>query len=351
MTTLPFDVGIQLGGGQSQGTGLLGFLGSPQASALAQGLLAASQPSMRGPQTLGGGFAQGLGLARDEAERQRRAQMDERRFNLEEMRQNLEVQKLGQSMADAQRKQQAEEIRRARIENMLGMMGSGGLLAQQAPTGIQGAVGPGLLNGAQVPIDTGMAQEAPQRVIPEIGAAQAQQPLGLGFSQEQLKNARLAYALGDERAAIMALTTPDKVSEATTQFRTSNQRAVQAIDNVLPEIDKMIGKEYPVQVPGVTHIVSPGRQADYRADTAQVVESLLSAFQLPQTDASVKKIAAMVEKQPFESDANYDKRLRRLQGDLKRRREAALKVTGGRYRGAEEQGVAETTSDDPLGLF
>lgn len=110
----------------------------------------------------------------------------------------------------------------------------------------------------------------------------------------------------------------------TKAFITQNQKLVQSVDNTLPMIDSLINEPGPGQLIG--KYKHPDEQARYKAKTSTIIDSLVSALNLPKTNESLELASNLVKQGKVESRDAYIKRLSDLKRELQERKNRSLAV-------------------------
>ena len=105
-------------------------------------------------------------------------------------------------------------------------------------------------------------------------------------------------------------------ADATTGFMTQTQKSYQALEGVLPEIEKLAHPD--TFVPGVFSL-SPSSKQKYLSKTNSLIEQLMTSMALPKTNESIEKVQQMVTRGTGETVSAYKDRLRDLAEDLKKR--------------------------------
>lgn len=293
---IPWEQGVQLGGGvlgkdaKPQQAGLLGFLQSPQAMALAQGFLEGGQPSFDKQNTFGSGFATGLGNIRAANKLQNEEQL----------------------ARDALKQQ--ELLEKARI-----------------------AISQGHLDVDRAKLDLDRAHKQQQQELLKSLLTNENLPEGVDAAGDnRQQRAAILAAAGYTEKAFKVLTEKPKedlTEKPTRTVITQNQQISQAVDNVVPQIKELMQEDIPIQSPNIwglkktTSLLSPEKQARYESKVAGITDTLVAALALPKTNESIHLVGQMIRKQFGESDEAYFKRLDEVVHDLERRKENALKVT------------------------
>lgn len=120
--------------------------------------------------------------------------------------------------------------------------------------------------------------------------------------------------------------------DLTSSTQTKNQGVIQAVDSVIPSIQKLRDLDL-----GFSNL-NPNKAIEANALRAGITETLMSALSLPSTNEGVKVVKDIVERKFGESAKHYNKRLDELGKDLIERRQradTALK-TGKVYDGSKE---------------
>lgn len=156
-------------------------------------------------------------------------------------------------------------------------------------------------------------------VTPEMVTGLMRRTMGLEEQspQEKLQNAIMQYR------ATHAAGTQDDI---TTANKTKNLGVIQAVEDTLPVVEQLEKLDTPGQFLG--KYFSPNDQATYNATTGSIIDSLMSAYNYPKTNESIKIAQHMVERDPRETQEHYLGRLKSLKEDLNRRRSRALSSIG-----------------------
>lgn len=275
------------------------FLRSPAALGLAQGLLAGSQPSMTQPSSFGGALAQGLGLAN---QYQMAAQQDAYRRQQDALNNQRLQEQLGLSKEELglRREKQAQDT----------------LLSQ--------------FKMQQLNREQKLKEQQRSILQKALTGAPAAETGDESFSKEQRRRASILAATGDmEGAAKILAEKPEKnpIDEPTKQIITSNQSIIQAVDNVLPQLEELKKMKIPSQAFGIASLIGGGKQTAYERKAAAITEQLMSAMKLAQSDKGLELAKKLTKRGAFESMANYHKALEEVERDLKERRKRARAVT------------------------
>lgn len=302
MSTLPMNNNKQdfLGG-------LLGFLNSPQAQGLAQGLLSQATPSLTEPRSLSGGLLNGLKLGTQYADIDRQRKVQEGQLDLDKMYKGgmLDINR-GQLDLDRLYKTGELDIHRGKLE----------------------------LDRATNEQKT-LQKQAQQQLLMDIisGKVSATGPSESGdskISEEKRQRAATLAAGGFVEEAFKVLTEKPEKNDANAPTKaviTQNQQVSQAVDTLIPQIDELIKLDVPFQGGGVGTLFSPDKQRAYEATTAAITDQILAAFNLPKSNESIHLVKNMVEKGFNESDEAYHSRLKNLKNELVKRKQSALKVS------------------------
>ena len=110
----------------------------------------------------------------------------------------------------------------------------------------------------------------------------------------------------------------------TTAFVTQNQKMVQSIENVVPQLEKLAASGAPSQLYG--QLFSPEESVSYEGKTATIADTLIGALGLPKTNESIALINKMVRRGALERDESYKKRIQNLIDELKERKNKSISV-------------------------
>lgn len=314
----------------SEYEGLLGFLQSPEAMGLAQGLLAAGQPSMQGPQTLGGGLANGLSLMQDIRERERNYKLKQDELKMRQEMAQLQKRQLEQALAAAQGDR---ELTRKIYE---------GLLA--STSALSGDSQEGVLESGNQAAGMGM-------LFPELDPKQREKALlklatgdrkgAIESIYEETPNAKTQRELAKARA-----TEEMKLDFPTTGTVTKNQSTITAIDNVIPELEDLKKLDR-----GLINL-NPQANALYQGEIAGIIDALVNALGLTSTKENVELARQMVEKQPAETSQAYKKRLDGVIGKLKKRKATSQKnLLGAGAKAGQEEGEVLNFNPETGGFY
>lgn len=175
-------------------------------------------------------------------------------------------------------------------------------------------------------------------------------PLKLDLLRAQIEHQR-ALANRASRTGGSGEMDEDGYTELTKPSITQNQKTVQAIDNVLPQITQLSQMDIPGQAIG--KYLHPDKQTDYEAHIAGLTDTLVSALQLPKTNESLALADKMVRQHPLESKDAYNKRIKNLARDLAERRQRHMQsLRSGRVGSESNQESSERTvtiKDDETG--
>lgn len=308
----------------------MAFLQGPQAQGLAQGLLSQAAPSMTEPRSLGLGLSRGMGLANQYEQAHKLQKLKEAEHELEKFYKSgmldLNKQELAQKAKEhaAQLAQSGQHHK----EN-LSLKQQELALEQEYKT-------------AQIQKILDEAEQRRKRIEFLQKYANGE---GLGTSSstdydtDKKQRVGILTALGydEEAAKVIAEKKEKNPTEApTTSFITTNQEVIQAADNAIPIIDKILAGDIPGAITG--HL-SPNAKADYESDVITLAEGLLKARGLPGTEGTLKKIIETVQIKPFESEEAYRKRLEGVKKEILERRERAAKITpvGSKEKGPKKK--------------
>lgn len=101
----------------------------------------------------------------------------------------------------------------------------------------------------------------------------------------------------------------------TNSFITQIQQQVQAIDNLLPELEELkVSTSIPIQVGSKFH--SPNAQADYEALISGLAERLVAGFGYSSSDTALEEAKNQLKKMPLESEKSYKERIDKLKARL-----------------------------------
>ena len=285
---------FNIGGLLSQGKGggilsenLMQFLQSPEAMAMAGGLLAGGAPSLTEVPSLGRGFSLGLQGMKASKESGLDRKLKERGLDLEERGLGIEEQYKRAQITDLQEKAAQRAVQRDFVNKMI--FGDG--MAQ----GQEGA---------------------------EVGA-------GGAITSDKQRRAQQMAAAGYYDEAMKILTEREPASEAATATIAANQAKLTAINAMKPRLEKLIKQAESGELPMTrgTGFIKTGKQKEYDADIADVVEKYTKAFDLGKSNESLALGHTIFERGTLESEVDYARRMRDELKKLEEEEKVASQIT------------------------
>lgn len=301
----------------------MNFLQSPQALALAAGLLESGQPSFTTPPSLAGGLASGFAnvgkenrfMSEQQLEREKLKQqelLEKARLAIMQGSLDIDRSKLGLEREKAAQSLEEKQYRRQLMEN--------------------------ILNG-------GMDSAA--------GATSPTTP-------DQRKRAATMAAAGYVDEAFKILTEKaekDPTQSATTATISAAQEQLRSIDAAIPSLERLKTLDQPdiPPVPGggiYSSVMNPTRSSVAKKAIKDVAKDYLASKQTRITDASIDAAVDVLSKAPGETQQAYIQRIDQIIKDLKEKGSYASSVVKPvrPVKGSESEIQTNNVDNDPLGI-
>lgn len=145
-------------------------------------------------------------------------------------------------------------------------------------------------------------------------------------TEEEKKQTRLQEFMEKENIKRQNKVEED-LSKPTKAVITANQNIVNAVNNVIPQIEGLKKIKTPNVLTG--KYSDPDVYADYEAATDSVADSLMASFKWLGIQASLEMAKGMTKRKLRESETAYHKRLDKLIDELKMRQKNAYEVYSG----------------------